>query len=194
MFKQNSRNRASGASSGQPPDDALILRIAQGDTGALEALYRQTSASVYGYALSILKDAAAAEDVMQDTYVNVIQSAGSYRPSGKAMAWLLTITRNLALMRLRKFENKNVSFDEMFHAEDERDHFELSENRLVLSAVLQKLSEDERQIIMLHAISGLKHREVAELLGIPQATVISKYNRALAKLRGLMGGDDLDGQ
>lgn len=192
MSDLKSRNRTSGASSGQPPDDELILRIAQGESGALEQLYRQTSSAVYGFALSILKDAAAAEDVMQDTFVNVMQSAASYRPSGKAMAWILTITRNLALMRLRRFENKNISFEEMFHAEDEQDHFAQSENRMVLSALLEKLSGDERQIVMLHAISGLKHREIAEILSMPQATVISKYNRALGKLRVLMGGDDLD--
>ena len=63
---------------------------------------------------------------------------------------------------------------------------------MVLSSVLEKLSDDERQIVMLHAISGLKHREIAEMLDTPQATVISKYNRALGKLRALMGGDDLD--
>lgn len=192
MSDLNSKRRTSGPLSGQPPDDELILQIAQGLPGALEQLYRQTASAVYGYALSILKDAAAAEDVMQDTFVNVMQSAASYRPSGKAMAWILTITRNLALMRLRKFENKNVSFDEMFHVEDDRDRFSQSENRLVLSAVLSKLAEDEQQIVMLHAISGLKHREVAQLLGIPQATVISKYNRALGKLRILLGGDDRD--
>lgn len=192
MSNLNSRNRTSGAASGRPPDDELILQIAQGKPGALEQLYRQTASAVYGYALSILKDAAAAEDVMQDTFVNVMQSAVSYRPCGKAMAWILTITRNLALMRLRKFENKNISFEEVLHAEDRRDHFAQSENRMVLSAVLEKLSGDERQIVMLHAISGLKHREIAEIMGIPQATVISKYNRALGKLRALMGGDDLD--
>lgn len=192
MSNLNSRNRTSGASSGQPPDDELILQIAQGKSGALEQLYRQTASAVYGYALSILKDAAAAEDVMQDTFVNVMQSAASYRPSGKAMAWLLTITRNLALMRLRKFENKNLSFEEAFNTEDTRDSFAQSENRMVLSAMLERLSADERQIVMLHALSGLKHREVAEMLGLPQATAISKYNRALAKLRDLMGGDDLD--
>lgn len=192
MSDLKSRNRTSGASSGQPPDDGLILRIAQGESGALEQLYRQTSSAVYGYALSILKDPAAAEDVMQDTFVNVMQSSADYRPAGKAMAWILTIARNLALMRLRKFENKNVSFEEVLHAEDDRDHFVQSENRMVLSTVLEKLSGDERQIVMLHALSGLKHREIAKMLGIPQATVISKYNRALGKLRVLMGGDDLD--
>ena len=58
--------------------------------------------------------------------------------------------------------------------------------------MLRLLTDSERQIVMLHALSGLKHREVADLLDIPQATAISRYNRALAKLRNSMGGDDLD--
>ena len=67
---QNDDKRTSdiGASDARPPDDGLILRIAEGDTAALEVLYRQTSASVYGFALSILRDPTAAEDVMQDTF------------------------------------------------------------------------------------------------------------------------------
>lgn len=191
---QNDDKRTSdiGASDARPPDDGLILRIAEGDTAALEVLYRQTSASVYGFALSILRDPTAAEDVMQDTFVSVMQSASSYQPSGKPMAWLLTIARNLALMRLRKTENKNISFDELFHVKDPHNAYRETENHMVLDKVLRLLTDSERQIVMLHALSGLKHREVADLLDIPQATAISRYNRALAKLRASMGGDGLD--
>ena len=171
---QNDDKRTSdiGASDARPPDDGLILRIAEGDTAALEVLYRQTSASVYGFALSILRDPTAAEDVMQDTFVSVMQSASSYQPSGKPMAWLLTIARNLAL----------------FHVEDPHNAYRETENHMVLDKVLRLLTDSERQIVMLHALSGLKHREVADLLDIPQATAISRYNRALAKLRASMGG------
>ena len=188
---QNDDKRTSdiGASDGLPPDESLILRIAEGDTAALEVLYRQTSSSVYGFALSILRDPTAAEDVMQDTFVSVMQSASSYHPAGKP---LLTIARNLALMRLRKAENKNVSFDELFHVEDPHNAYRETENHMVLDKVLRLLTDSEREIVMLHALSGLKHREVADLLNIPQATAISRYNRALAKLRASMGGDGLD--
>ena len=182
MQNDDMHSAGSCMASGQPPDDALILRIAQGDTAALEVLYRQTSSSIYGFALSILRDPVAAEDVMQDTFVSVMQSAPGYQPSGKPMAWLLTIARNLALMRLRRAESKNLSFDELFHVEDTHDAYQTTET----------LTDGERQIVMLHALSGLKHREIADLLGIPQATAISRYNRALAKLRNSMGGDDLD--
>ena len=185
MQNDDMHSAGSCMASGQPPDDALILRIAQGDTAALEVLYRQTSSSIYGFALSILRDPVAAEDVMQDTFVSVMQSA-------KPMAWLLTIARNLALMRLRKAESKNLSFDELFHVEDTHDAYQTTENHMVLEKVLHTLTDGERQIVMLHALSGLKHREIADLLGIPQATAISRYNRALAKLRNSMGGDDLD--
>ena len=192
MQNDDMHSAGSCMASGQPPDDALILRIAQGDTAALEVLYRQTSSSIYGFALSILRDPVAAEDVMQDTFVSVMQSAPGYQPSGKPMAWLLTIARNLALMRLRKAESKNLSFDELFHVEDTHDAYQTTENHMVLEKVLHTLTDGERQIVMLHALSGLKHREFADLLGIPQATAISRYNRALAKLRNSMGGDDLD--
>ena len=63
---------------------------------------------------------------------------------------------------------------------------------MVLEKVLHTLQGGAWKIVMLHALSGLKHREIADLLGIPQATAISRYNRALAKLRNSMGGDDLD--
>ena len=63
-----------------------------------------------------------------------MQSASSYQPSGKPMAWLLTIARNLALMRLRKAENKNISFDELFHVEDPHNAYREMENHMVLDA------------------------------------------------------------
>ena len=175
MQNDDMHSAGSCMASGQPPDDALILRIAQGDTAALEVLYRQTSSG---------------SDCI--TFVSVMQSAPGYQPSGKPMAWLLTIARNLALMRLRKAESKNLSFDELFHVEDTHDAYQTTENHMVLEKVLHTLTDGERQIVMLHALSGLKHREIADLLGIPQATAISRYNRALAKLRNSMGGDDLD--
>ena len=60
------------------------------------------------------------------------------------------------------------------------------EDRIVLTACMDKLKDDERQIIMLHAVSGFKHREIAEFLSLPLSTVLSKYHRALKKLRVLL--------
>ena len=83
-------------------NEKLIFQMAQGSSDALAAFYEQTKSAVYAFALSILGDAHAAEDVMQETYLRAFAAAARYVPQGKPMAWLLTITKNLALMQLRE--------------------------------------------------------------------------------------------
>ena len=162
-----------------------IEKIAAGDREALTPLYRQTSATVYGFALSILKNRQDAEDVLQDTYLRIWNAAGSYTPGGKPLAWILTITRNLALMRMRE-RSRTVEMApdvwQSFLAEEAAGN---QEDRLMLASLLEMLSDQERQIVMLHAMTGWKHREIAELLHLPLPTVLSKYNRALKKIRNV---------
>ena len=79
----------------------LLLRVAAGEREALAELYRRTRSAVYGLALSYLKNAHDAQDITQDVYVQVWDCAEQYRPTGSPMGWLLTVCRNLCLMRLR---------------------------------------------------------------------------------------------
>lgn len=165
--------------------DSYIASLASGDQSALEQIYRQTHGAVYGFALSLCKNAQDAEDVLQEVYIQAYQGAGSYASQGKPMAWLLTITRNLALMCLR--EKKRVV---AMSPEDWQTQFAdraafTEEDRLLLEGLLSRLGDEERQIVMLHAVAGLKHREIAQLLELPLATVLSKYSRSLKKLRNL---------
>lgn len=162
-------------------NDELILKIASGDQDAFHKLYEETSSLVFGYALSILKDKHHAEDVMQDTYIKVYSNAVSYTPKGKPMAWILTITRNLSLMKFRQKQHDNID-DDQYHSVYDMPHIH-SENKMLVDHLLNKLSEEEREIVMLHAMSELKHREIANLMSLPLSTVLSKYNRAIAKLR-----------
>lgn len=83
-------------------EDALLVRVGQGDREALETLYRLTSRAVYGCLLSIVKNPHDAEELMQDTYLQLVSSAGSYRPQGKPRGFILAVARNLGLMRLRE--------------------------------------------------------------------------------------------
>ena len=176
------------AHSAPAPDEGLLAEIAQGSEEALRTLYAETSAAVYGFALSILKNTHDAEDVMQDTYIRLCGAASAYRPEGKPMAWILTITRNLARMRLRE-SGKTVYPDTLEQWPEETALFYSdSDDRLVLAAAMRRLADDERQIVMLHAVSGLKHREIAALLEQPLSTVLSRYHRALAKLRRELSG------
>lgn len=180
-----------GAQAKQERLERLLVCVARGEQEALETLYHSTRAAVYALALSVLKNTHDAEDVTQDTFVRVWESAPSYRPQGSPMAWILTVARNLARMKLRqggKFADLDEEQWDAIPAENGLD----AEERFLLETALAKLSCEERQIVMLHAVSGLKHREIAHLLERPLATVLSKYNRALKKLRvQLEGGDAL---
>ena len=170
-----------------PGDDAVldlcIARIANGDQNALADLYSRTRPAVYGFALSILKNTHDAEDVLHDAYLQVWRSAGQYRSQGKPRAWLMTIVRNLSLSYLRQ-----QSRTEPLTQEDWQDRFAANpavtqEDRLTLGALLAALEDQERQIVTLHALGGLKHREIAAMLDLPLPTVLSKYSRALKKLQ-----------
>lgn len=173
--------------------DSLIARIADGDREALAALYERTQPAVYGFALSILKNQTDAEDVLQDTYLRIWNAAGGYRSQGKPMAWVLSIVRNLALDRV----NEQSRIQPVSEFEWTEQTAELpavtQEDRLTLSTLLENLGEEERQIIMLHALTGFKHREIAELLKLPLPTVLSKYHRGIKKLK-LAWEDDRDGK
>ena len=170
-------------SAGVAVEDSLLIGVARGDQQAFTKLYRMTGRSVYAYALSFLKNPTDAEDVMQDTFLKIRSAAGYYEPCGKPMAWILTITRNLCLMKLRQAQHLSPYTPEELQPEPDFSQIEDLEDRLVMKTALEILSEEECQIILLHAVTGLKHREIGELLDLPVSTVLSKYSRGLKKLR-----------
>ena len=175
----------------QPEDlEPLMAGLAAGDQEALGQLYRRTRTTVYGLALSILRHGHDAEDVTQDTFVRAWEKAEQYRPQGTPMAWLLAITRNLALMKLRERSRTRDLSPEDWESFAIDSHDVTAEDRTVLAAALSKLSDEERQVVMLHASAGLKHREIAQLLEMPLSTVLSKYRRALATLKQTLEGGD----
>ena len=160
--------------------DRLITGTARGDAESFAALYRETKSAVYALALSILRSHHDAEDAMQETFLSIRAAAGEYRPAGKPMAWILTICRNHSLRRVRERQQRENELPEQW-APDENS---LSgEDRLLLQELLTLLTAEERQIVTLHAVGGLKHREIGALLQLPLPTVLSKYHRAMKKLR-----------
>ncbi len=170
------------------PDEQLILNIAAGDRDALAETYLRHKGAVYGFALSILHDAQAAEDVMQETFLQLWNAAGGYVPRGQSpVSWLLGIARNTALKHLRAAQKTPVALEDAPETADPLDQFLAVENRIITRAVMSRLSEEERQIVVLHAVSGLKHREIADLLEKPLSTVLNKYRRALKKLQDYLG-------
>ena len=168
----------------------LLIHIAGGEREALAELYQRTRAAVYGLALSYLKNAHDAQDLTQDVYVQVWDCAEQYRPTGSPMGWLLAVCRNLCLMRLRRTERHAVLSEAEWDAIPQQETGLTTEERTLLQHVLSRLGEEERRIVLLHAVTGLKHREIAALLELPLPTVLSKYHRAIRKMRADLEGDN----
>ncbi|MCC8061107.1 MAG: RNA polymerase sigma factor [Clostridiales bacterium] len=166
-------------------DEELLGRIARSDPEAFHQFYRNTARSVYSFILSIARNPGDAEEIMQETYLKVWTAAGSYHPEGKPLAWVFTIARNLCYMKFREQKRQaEIGLDEL-SGEDTGEicpEVEGIADKMALLAAMDSLREEERQIVLLHAAAGLKHREIAENLGLPLATVLSKYNRAIRKI------------
>ena len=147
--------------------DRLLIEIAAGSREALAELYHRTRTAVYGITLSYVKNAHDAQDLTQDAFVRIWEKAPQYRSQGSPMAWILAVARNLALMALRQRERQADLSEEEWDA---------------IPAEGPALSPEEREL--------LQHREIAQLLELPLATVLSKYHRALKKLKVRLEGDD----
>ena len=170
--------------------EQLLSAVAQGESEALGALYARTHSAVYALALGYLGSREQAEDVMQETYLRVWEAAPAYRAQGSPMAWLLTIARNLARMQLRAGQRLTELDEPQWLALPDDAPGLTSDERLLLQDALARLEPESRRIVLLHAAAGLKHREIAALLELPLATVLSRHHRAMKKLKALLRGDD----
>lgn len=157
---------------------------------ALSDLYGRTRVAVYGFSLSYLKNGHDAEDITQDTFVQIWNHSSHYVSQGKPMAWILTIARNLSLEKLRKQSRIQDLSDNQWESFSIENPAFTTEDRVVLHAAFYSLSEEEQRVLLLHAVAGLKHREIAQILDLALPTVLSKYHRALKKLRLILEGDD----
>lgn len=163
--------------------DTWIYALASGDVNALALIYPYISKPVYAYAFSVLKNRHDAEDILEDTLLNIYKSAHTYKSSGRPMSWIIGIAANLCLNKLRR-EKRLVpgSIEEILP--DAIDYSSVDpQDSAVIKICMEQLSDTERQIVMLHVLVGLRHRETAKILGIPLSTVLSKYSRAIKKLR-----------
>ena len=171
-------------------DEDLIVRIDRDDRSALEEFYTLTERTLYSYVLAIVKNPYDTQDIVQDTYLKVRASAHLYQKQGKPLAWLFTIARNLAMDLFRR--NSRFLSEEAFEMDDTMEYSYVTEmtDRLVLATAMNILTERERQILLLHLVAGIRHREIAANLGLPLSTVLSCYQRTLKKLKRYLEGKE----
>ena len=164
-------------------------KIAKGDDEAFTELYYASYKQLYGFLLTLTKNKEDAEDLLQNTYIQIRNGSHLYQKQGTPMTWMCAIAKNQYLDYIRVHgKRRTVDFGEVENyvsegMSDGTDHAKDVENRMLLEHLFSILGEEERTIVVLHMINGLKHREIAELIGLPLSTVLSKYNRSLKKMK-----------
>lgn len=169
--------------------DALICAVAKGDMSALEQLYSELAPAVFAFARTIVKNESTAQDIMQDTFVRVFNSASSFRPQGYGKAWIMQIARNLSLnaVTARTYDEIDEAASEKPSADSTE---ETAEARVMVAAAMDSLSDAERQVVVLHAVSGLKLERIAQIMEEPIGTVKWRHSQAMKKIRAAMSAGE----
>jgi len=181
------------------PDWDLAERMRGGDQRAFELVMRRHNRLLYRTARAILRDDAEAEDCVQEAYLQGFRSIAAFRGESKLSTWLTRIVVNQALgtMRKRKKEDSDISLDNVLDLDGhvrgasasvgEPEQPEASalreEMRRILERNIDQLPSAFRTVFMLRALEEMSAQETAECLGIPEATVRTRFFRARSLLR-----------
>ncbi|MCB1491526.1 MAG: sigma-70 family RNA polymerase sigma factor [Rhodobiaceae bacterium] len=167
---------------------SLISRVALGDRAAFRALYKATSAKLFGVILRILKDRAESEDSLQEVYVKVWRNAGRFSADGASpMAWLIAIARNQAIDRIRARRPEAVDVDMASELPDdrpdpERQTIAASERRRI-ELCLEQLDPARADAVRGAYLEGYSYQDLADRHAIPINTMRTWLRRSLAALR-----------
>lgn len=183
-------------------DESLVRALRAGDAGAFEALMRRYNRRLYRVARSMLRDAAEAEDAVQEAYLSAYRSADGFRAQAMVSTWLTRIVVNECMTRLRRSARRNNIVPIVASASqppDERsdmceepaDAGEGGPDRALMRTQMRALLErkidalpgDFRTVFMMREVEELSVEETAQCLGIPEATVRSRHFRARGMLR-----------
>lgn len=182
-----------------PPDEALMLRYQQGDRAAFALLVRRHQAALFNFALRQVRIPQVAEDVVQESFVRVVQNAADFKHEARFTTWIYTITRNLCIDHLRKRAlRKHPSLDESRGEEGdgptlgeqtadprasvEREATGMELKERILRAV-DTLPDEQREVFLMREIANLPFKEIAEITSVPENTVKSRMRYALERLQ-----------
>ncbi len=179
---------------------ALLARCQAGDRQAWDTLVDAYWRRLYGYAVRATKNPELSQDLVQETFLRIVQRLDQYTDQGKFEAWLFRILVNLVRDHSRRvtrhpFQSTvTMQKGEMSDLTDElpgrgfspAQPVELREDVANLQAALDRLSGTDRQILMLRHFADMPFKQIAQVLDCPLGTVLARAHRALGKLRGLM--------
>jgi RNA polymerase sigma-70 factor, ECF subfamily len=182
-------------------DEDLMLRFQRGDERAFEALMRRLERPLSIYITRLSPEQSLTQDLLQETFLRVARNADRYTPTAKVSSWVYTIARNLCIDAYRKRRGQRlVSLDQEMSAEGDGFtlHHVIADDDLeaqpdvhteqglffeALTAALEKLNPDQREVFMLREVQGFKFQEIAELMGETESTIKSRMRYALQGLQ-----------
>jgi RNA polymerase sigma-70 factor (ECF subfamily) len=177
-------------------DEVLISRIAAGDRLAMQVLYARHHVRVYRFVLRLVRNEATAEDLISEVFLDIWRQAGKFEGRSAASTWMLSIARFKALSNLRRRPEDELDDETAERIEDHADDPETTlakkEKGSLLRQCLTKLSADHQEIIDLVYYHEKSVEEVAEIVGIPEATVKTRMFYARKKLSELLKEQGLD--
>ena len=172
-------------------DDVLLQLVHLGNESALGALYDRYGKLAYSLAYRILGDIQAAEDAVQEAFINIWRRAGSFSSTrGTARTWIMAVVHHRSIdigRRRRGLTPRELPLETVQLPEDPRDTWSEVSNTLdreLLVRCLEQIPEPQREAIQLAYFEGYTQREIAELKGIPLGTVKGRIRIGMAKLRG----------
>jgi RNA polymerase sigma-70 factor (ECF subfamily) len=177
-------------------DEVLIGRIAQGDRLAMQVLFARHHVRVYRFVLRLVRNEAAAEDLISEVFLDVWRQADRFEGRSTASTWLLAIARFKALSSMRRKPDEELDEETAATIEDSSDTPEISlqkkDKSVVLRSCLERLSREHREVIDLVYYHEKSVEEVAAIVGIPEATVKTRMFYARKKLSELLKAAGMD--
>jgi RNA polymerase sigma-70 factor (ECF subfamily) len=171
-------------------DEALLAIIATPDGSlALAELYDRYGKIAYGLAYRVLRDSSLAEDAVQEAFITVWRTAGTYiSDRGKPQTWLLTLVHRRAVDLVRREQRRRTpgAVEEPPATPAAEDEATLRDRRRAVQAALSQLPADQREALELAYYGGLTQSELAEQLGVPLGTIKSRMFAGLRRLRDLL--------
>jgi RNA polymerase sigma-70 factor, ECF subfamily len=171
---------------------SLLAGVASGDKAAFATLYGLTSRKLFGVALRILRDRAAAEDIVQEAYVRIWRNAASFDVTlASPIAWMASIVRHCAIDTLRKQKLETTEFcDESARVADEAidptEEIDMAQRRATAFAAMRKMEPAKRDLILLAYVREQSRDSLAKTFGVPTGTIKTNLRRSLIELRQSM--------
>ncbi len=169
-----------------PTDNELMLEVRDGDLAKLGTLFERHHKKLYNFFLRLTGKVVVSEDLVQEVFFRILKYKHTYRGESQFTVWMFKIARNARVdhfQKTKKMEPTDV--EEAIESSDLNPDQEIvsKQDQQILHAALNKLSDEEREVLLLSRFSGIKYKEIANIFDCLEGTIKARVHRAIKKLR-----------